>query len=201
MDLPSFRGASHLHLSHLKTSHGSALRLAAPGCLVVALTHVVVKQAKLITESTAQCVFVMQRGKAVPTGAEEAMEIMCIHKAWLKQSTPTTTARAQHAHALPAFSSSTCLLPVLSGTPARSTDSTPCFLSTSCLLHPAEPSQNRCRSITLSWNGTDLQALLLCLKILTWWCLEPLIPCCIWSRACRAGLLLCFEILLQLRKN
>lgn len=152
MDLPSFRDAAHLHLSHLKTSHGSALRLAAPGCLVMALMRVVVKKAKLVTESTAQYVFIMRRGKAVPTGAEETMEIMCIHMDWLKQSTPTMTVRVQHAQALPAFSSSRCPLAVLGGTLSRSTDSTPCFVPTLRVLHPAEPSQDRRRSITLSWQ-------------------------------------------------
>ena len=72
----------------------------------MALMRVVVKKAKLLTESTAQYVFIMRRGKAVPTGAEETMEIMCIHMDWLKQSTPPMTVRVQHAQALPAFSSS-----------------------------------------------------------------------------------------------
>lgn len=83
----------------------------------MALMHVVVKQAEIQTQTSAQSdttlMFVMQGGKAVPSGHKATMKILSLCKDWSKQRTPAMTVHILHVCALPPLGAP---LPVLSGT-------------------------------------------------------------------------------------
>lgn len=172
----------------------------ALGCLVVALMRVIAQETEIPTQITVQpgttLTFVMQQGKAVPSEVKATLKTVS-----LPQEPPMT------AYKLPA-----CAPPAPAAPEAppvsvahlhRSTAAfVPRLLPALCLLHPAQPSQNRCRSVlqnalprgVMCGCHTGVQNLPGGIWILS--------ACAVAEAgACRAGLLLCFERLLHLQRT